>query len=124
VVRPVRPLGIREHRRVVAGRPVVRVGVLLLEQALPYVGAQLYSAPGNELHSGADEVSAFTDVGDDEIAVYVRDRGTGFDPDELSPDSHGIADSIRGRMERVGGTAAIGSSAEGTEVELRLGRQS
>ena len=74
-------------------------------------------------HSGADEVSVFTDVGDDEIAVYVRDRGTGFDPDELPPDSHGIADSIRGRMERVGGTAAIGSSAEGTEVELRLERQ-
>ena len=75
-------------------------------------------------HSGADEVSAFTDVGDHEIAVYVRDRGTGFDPDELSPASHGIADSIRGRLERVGGTAAIVSSADGTEVELRLERRS
>ena len=74
-------------------------------------------------HSGADQVSAFVDVGDDEIAVFVRDRGSGFDPDVVPKGAHGIAESIRGRMTRVGGTATIASSADGTEVELRLGRQ-
>ncbi len=74
-------------------------------------------------HSGADEVSTFVDVGVDEVAVYVRDRGAGFDPDTPPTGAHGIAQSIRGRMERAGGTAAIVSSADGgTEVELRLRR--
>jgi signal transduction histidine kinase len=74
-------------------------------------------------HSGAEEVSAFVDVGDDEIAIYVRDRGRGFDPAALPQGAHGIAESIRGRMARAGGTATLASSADGTEVELRLRRQ-
>ena len=34
-------------------------------------------------HSGADQVSAFVDVGEDEIAIFVRDRGSGFDPEAV-----------------------------------------
>jgi signal transduction histidine kinase len=76
-------------------------------------------------HSGADLVSAFVDVGDDEIAVFVRDRGTGFDAKKVAKGKHGIAESIRGRMERAGGSAEIVSMpGEGTEVELRLRRES
>ena len=75
-------------------------------------------------HSGADEVSTFVDVDDDEIAVYVRDRGSGFDPDAIPTGSHGITESIRGRMARVGGTVTLTSSPTGTEVELRLRRTS
>ena len=74
-------------------------------------------------HSGADQISAFVDVGDDEIAIYVRDRGSGFDPEVVPEGAHGIAESIRGRMTRAGGTATITSSTDGTEVELHLGRQ-
>jgi signal transduction histidine kinase len=74
-------------------------------------------------HSGTDQVSTFVDVGDDEIAIFVRDRGSGFDPGVVPEGAHGIAESIRGRMTRAGGTATITSSADGTEVELRLGRQ-
>jgi signal transduction histidine kinase len=74
-------------------------------------------------HSGADQVSTFVDVGEDEIAIFVRDRGSGFDPENAPPGAHGIAESIRGRMARAGGTAAVTSSAGGTEVELRLGLQ-
>ena len=74
-------------------------------------------------HSGADQVSTFVDVGDDEIAVFVRDRGSGFDPEALPAEAHGIAESIRGRMTRAGGTASLTRPREGTEVELRLGRQ-
>jgi signal transduction histidine kinase len=74
-------------------------------------------------HSGAEEVSTFVDVGEDEIAIFVRDRGNGFDPEAVPAAAHGIAESIRGRMARAGGTASLTSSPEGTEVELRLRRQ-
>jgi signal transduction histidine kinase len=51
----------------------------------------------------------------------VRDRGVGFDPDAVAADRRGVAESIRGRMERVGGTAKIVSApGEGTEVELSV----
>jgi signal transduction histidine kinase len=74
-------------------------------------------------HSGADQVSTFVDVGEEEIAVFVRDRGKGFDPDGVAKRKHGIAESIRGRMARAGGTAEVTSTrGEGTEIELRLGR--
>jgi signal transduction histidine kinase len=107
------------------GVPVelVRTGDVPLDDRVEAIVLAAREAMTNAAeHSGADEVRAFVDVGDDEIAVYVRDRGAGFDPDTLPPSSHGIAESIRGRMERVGGSATLVSSPEGTEVELRLGR--
>jgi signal transduction histidine kinase len=65
----------------------------------------------------------FVDVADEEIAVYVRDRGSGFDAGKVAKRKHGIAESIRGRMARAGGTAAVTSSVgEGTEIELQLRR--
>jgi signal transduction histidine kinase len=68
-------------------------------------------------HSGVDEISVFIEP----AAVYVHDRGVGFDPDTVAADRRGLAESIRGRMERVGGTARITTApGEGTEVELTL----
>jgi signal transduction histidine kinase len=75
-------------------------------------------------HAGVDEVSVFLDAADGVVALYVRDRGVGFDPEAVAKDRQGVAESIRGRMERVGGVARIVSSpGEGTEVELSLGRR-
>ena len=57
----------------------------------------------------------------DGVSLYVRDRGAGFDVDAVAADRRGLAESIRGRMERVGGVARIVSTpGEGTEVELEL----
>lgn len=54
----------------------------------------------------------------------MRDWGKGFDFGGVGPDHHGIQVSIRGRMERNGGTAAIRSSpGEGTEVQLHMARE-
>jgi len=109
------------------GVPVelVRTGDVPLDDRVEALVLAAREAMANAAeHSGADEVSTFVDVGDDEIAVYVRDRGTGFDPGALPPDAHGVAESIRGRMKRVGGTATLVSTPDGTEVELRLRRQS
>ena len=72
-------------------------------------------------HAGVDEISVFVDAGDEGVSLYVRDRGVGFDPDAVAADRRGLAESIRGRMERVRGTATVVSApGEGTEVELRL----
>ncbi len=103
---------------------VVRTGDVALDVRVEALVLAAREAMANAAqHSGSDEVSTFVDVADDEIAIYVRDRGTGFDPDALPDRAHGIAESIRGRMARAGGSVALTSSTEGTEVELRLRRQ-
>jgi signal transduction histidine kinase len=56
--------------------------------------------------------------------LFVRDRGSGFDPDDTPADRQGIATSIRGRMDRIGGSVTIRSHAgEGSEVELSVARR-
>ena len=73
--------------------------------------------------SGADVVSVFAEVEPDEVSLFVRDRGRGFDPDSVPPDRKGVAESIRGRMARRGGSAAVRSTpGEGTEVSLTMPR--
>jgi len=72
-------------------------------------------------HAGVDEISVFVDASPDHAAVFVRDRGRGFDPAAVPEDRRGVAHSIRERMERVGGSARIASGpGKGTEVELEL----
>lgn len=69
--------------------------------------------------SGAPTVSIFAEVEANRASVFVRDRGKGFEPELVGPDSRGLTESIRGRMTRHGGTAHIRTApGEGTEVEL------
>jgi signal transduction histidine kinase len=73
--------------------------------------------------AGVEEIDVYAEVTDDEAAVFVRDRGAGFDPEAVPDDRKGIAESIKGRLERAGGSAVVTSSpGGGTEVELRLPR--
>lgn len=73
-------------------------------------------------HSGADRVSVFLEVSDVALEVYVTDQGSGFNPDGVPNDRKGIAESIRSRMEKIGGEVEIESeTGEGTDVMLRLG---
>jgi signal transduction histidine kinase len=108
------------------GVPVelVRTGDVPLDERVESLVLASREAMANAArHSGAEQVSVFVDVGDDDIAVYVRDRGSGFDTETVAERKHGLAESIRGRMARVGGSADVTSTlGEGTEVELRLGR--
>ena len=101
---------------------VVRTGDAPLDErtsALVLAGREAMANAAT--HSGAAEVSVFLDADAERVALFVRDRGSGFDPETVTADRRGLAESIRGRMERVGGTVRILSSpGEGTEVELEL----
>lgn len=73
-------------------------------------------------HAGGP-VSVYAEVEPGELAVFVRDRGAGFDPATVPDDRMGIRESIVGRMERSGGRATVHSQpGEGTRVELRMER--
>jgi signal transduction histidine kinase/phage shock protein PspC (stress-responsive transcriptional regulator) len=70
---------------------------------------------------GGSPVDVYAEANGDDLQVYVRDRGPGFDPEQVAPDRRGVRESIVGRMQRHGGSAVISSRAgEGTEVELTL----
>jgi signal transduction histidine kinase len=70
-------------------------------------------------HAGVETVSLYAEVEEDEISVFVRDRGAGFDMDEIEDSRHGVRGSIIGRMQRHGGHAEIKSApGDGTEVRL------
>ena len=74
-------------------------------------------------HAGVEEVSVYVEVEDDQVNGFIRDSGTGFDPDSVPADRRGIADSIIQRMERHGGKVEIRSrTGAGTEVHLHLPR--
>src|SRR5689334_16881325 len=73
--------------------------------------------------SGASVISLFAEVEPDEVAIVVRDRGKGFDPETVPEDRKGLAESVRGRMARRGGTAAVSSApGEGTKITLKMAR--
>lgn len=75
----------------------------------------------NAIRHGGGRARVFAEVDDDAgITVYVRDTGPGFSLDAVPNERRGVRDAIIGRMASVGGTATIESSAEGTEVTLRL----
>ncbi|MGH3588410.1 MAG: sensor histidine kinase, partial [Pseudonocardia sp.] len=72
-------------------------------------------------HAQVGEVSVYVEVEPDEVHVFVRDRGVGFDPDAVPGDRHGLADSVHGRMNRHGGAVRLRSTpGEGTEVHLSM----
>jgi len=72
-------------------------------------------------HSGMQTVSLYAEVEADELSVFVRDRGAGFNIDSVEETRHGVRGSIVGRMQRHGGRAEIRSAVgDGTEVRLTM----
>lgn len=103
---------------------VVRVG----DAPLDDIGRALMAATREALvnagkHSGANKVDVYLEVDDNELVVFVRDRGAGFDAADVASDRRGVSDSIVGRLQRAGGRAVIRSApGEGTEVQLSVSR--
>jgi signal transduction histidine kinase len=74
-------------------------------------------------HSGETDINLFAEAEREQVSVFVRDRGVGFDVDEVSPDRQGLAKSIRGRIERRGGHVDVRSApGKGTEVRIHMPR--
>ncbi|MCY3643449.1 MAG: PspC domain-containing protein [Acidimicrobiaceae bacterium] len=103
---------------------VVAVGDAPLDSATESLVAAAGEAMTNAARwSGSPTVSVFVEATPQAVDVFVRDRGVGFDPEEVDGDSRGIRDSIRGRLDRVGGRCDINSApGQGTEVRLHLAR--
>jgi signal transduction histidine kinase len=75
-------------------------------------------------HAGdAGAIRVYAEVDENEIELFVRDRGPGFDLARVPLDRQGVRESIIGRMERAGGSAEIRSVPHGgTEVGLTVPR--
>jgi signal transduction histidine kinase len=74
-------------------------------------------------YAGGAAVSLYAEVEPDQVTAFVRDRGPGFDPDDVPEDRLGLRQSVRGRMSRNGGTAVVRSApGDGTEVQLEMPR--
>ena len=101
---------------------LVAVGTCPLdERARGAVAAAAEALVNAAKHAGVMKVSLYAEVTGDQLLVAVRDRGCGFDPAGTGRDRHGLAESIVGRMRRLGGTATIHTApGSGTEVELCL----
>jgi signal transduction histidine kinase/phage shock protein PspC (stress-responsive transcriptional regulator) len=102
----------------------VMVGDAPLDPALTELVAATREALTNAAKfAGTPTLSLYAEVGPESTQVFVRDRGAGFVLDDVPDDRHGIADSVIGRVARVGGTTDIRTApGQGTEVRLSVPR--
>jgi len=103
---------------------VVSVGDVPMSETVVSLTRAAKEAMSNAAHhAGVDAIDVYAEAAEDRVTVFVRDRGGGFDPLSVPEDRAGVRESIVGRMQRAGGSAAIRSSSErGTEVRLTLPR--
>ncbi|MFI7618486.1 PspC domain-containing protein [Nonomuraea terrae] len=103
---------------------VVCVGDIALDQQ-GRLGAMLKAARQAMVnaakYSESPAISVYAEVEGEEVAIFVKDRGKGFDLEAVPLDRMGIRESIIGRMERHGGSARVRTDpGEGTEVMLTM----
>ncbi len=101
---------------------LVMVGDLALVDSTRALMAATREAVVNaSRHSGADRVDVFVEVGSGTAEIFVRDRGRGFELEQVAEDRLGVRRSIVDRVARHGGDAVIRSKpGDGTEVRLTM----
>ena len=101
---------------------LVTVGDCDLDDTLaPVVAAAREATVNAAKHARSPLVDLYSEVGAADVEVFVRDRGTGFDPESIPADRQGVRHSVVDRMSRHGGTAEIRSTpGSGTEVRLKM----
>lgn len=97
---------------------VVAVGESTQSRHEPLVAAAREAILNAIKHAGP--ASVYIESTDREDAVFIRDRGEGFEMSSIAEDRMGVRESIIGRMDRAGGSARIRSSDTGTEIQLFL----
>jgi signal transduction histidine kinase/phage shock protein PspC (stress-responsive transcriptional regulator) len=106
----------------------VAVDVVVVGDCVPDGGTEALlqatrEALVNAVTHGKAPYSLYLEVVDEQVEVFVRDHGDGFDLDSVPVDRFGVRESIIGRVVRRGGTATVQSRpGRGTEVHLRLPR--
>ena len=103
---------------------VVTVGDCPLDDDLQAMLAAAREATLNAAKwSGVQVISIYAEVEPNQVSLFVRDRGRGFDPTTVPSDRRGLSESVHARMLRRGGTANVVSvPGEGTEVALSMPR--
>ena len=99
---------------------VVSVGDATMTEAHEALVQASREAMVNASRHGGGTVSVYLEASDGQAEVFIKDRGPGFDLGDVPADRLGVRESIIGRMKRHGGSAAILSTGNGTEVRLRL----
>ncbi|UZX04169.1 PspC domain-containing protein [Arthrobacter sp. CDRTa11] len=99
---------------------VVSVGDTAMTEAHEALLQASREAMLNASRHGGGSVSVYLEVSNGRAEVFVKDRGPGFELNDVPEDRLGVRESIIGRMKRHGGTASITSTADGTEVRLGL----
>ena len=99
---------------------VVAVGDAPLDREADAMVRAAREAMRNAVRHAGSPVRVFVEVEDGVRELFVRDTGPGFDLDAVGDERRGVRDAIIGRMEHVGGTARVDSTASGTEIALRL----
>ncbi len=80
---------------------------------LAAVGAAREAMVNAAKFAGIPMISVFAQVDDETVTVFVRDRGNGFETASVPEDRHGLTDSIRGRVERLGGPRSFAHRSAG-----------
>ncbi|WP_426226322.1 PspC domain-containing protein [Pseudarthrobacter sp. DSP2-3-2b1] len=99
---------------------VVSVGDTAMTEAHEALVQASREAMLNASRHGGGAVSVYLEVSGENTEIFIKDRGPGFDLQDVPEDRLGVRESIIGRMRRHGGAASITSTPEGTEVRLRM----
>jgi signal transduction histidine kinase len=102
---------------------VVSVGDAPTDKHLRAAVAAAKEAASNAAKHGVSPISVYAEVTANSYEIFVRDSGPGFNPKRIPADRLGIRESIMGRVERHGGSAAVTSKkGESTEVHISVPR--
>lgn len=94
---------------------------LTKEQFTALLGAAREALVNAAKHAGVNKIDLYAETETEQVSIFVRDRGAGFDVDMVADDRQGLAKSVRGRVERRGGRVLVRSAVgKGTEVRIHM----
>jgi signal transduction histidine kinase len=98
---------------------VIRSDAELTDELWCVVDAAREAMVNAAKHSTDDKIELFSEIVNDILTVYIRDRGTGFDTGRLDP-TRGIGRHLA-KVEVAGGETTVSSQpGEGTEITLTV----